>query len=102
MDLQTMTELLAEQQRLIQAQQRQIEAMMELIDRQEWTIKWQLKVVRTVTDCLRRDAAHRHDAIRRDIQAGIAELDRGDGEPLDMDAIKADVAENYKQSRAAA
>jgi len=29
------------------------------------------------------------DALRRDIQEGIDQLDRGEGIPLDMDAIKA-------------
>ena len=43
-----------------------------------------------------RELKHRHDELRQDIQVAIDELDRGEGEPLDMAAIKAEVAENYR------
>lgn len=38
-------------------------------------------------------------ALRRDLQEGIDELDRGEGTPLDMDAIKAK-ARAMKENRA--
>ncbi len=43
-----------------------------------------------------RELRQRHDELRQDIQVAIDELDRGEGEPLDMVAIKAEVAENYR------
>lgn len=42
-----------------------------------------------------RELKTRHDELRQDIQVAIDELDRGEGAPLDMNAIKAEVAENY-------
>jgi len=38
-------------------------------------------------------------ALRRDLQEGIDSLDRGEGKPLDMDAIKAK-ARSIKEARA--
>lgn len=45
-----------------------------------------------VSDALRlmRDQDDRIDALRRDIQAGIDEGDRGETAPLDIEAIKAE------------
>ena len=43
-----------------------------------------------------RELKQRHEALRQDIQVAIDELDQGEGEPLDMDAIKTEVAENYR------
>lgn len=42
-----------------------------------------------------RELKTRHDDLRRDIHVAIEELDRGEGEPLDMEAIKAEVAKQY-------
>ena len=38
------------------------------------------------------------DVLRENIQVAIADIDRGKGAPLDMDAIKAEVAENYSNN----
>lgn len=46
-----------------------------------------------------RELKTRHDALRQDIQVAIEELDRGEGQPLDMDAIKAEVAEQYHANK---
>ena len=35
----------------------------------------------------------RYEALREDIRVAIEELDRGEGQPLDMDAIKAEVSQ---------
>jgi len=37
-----------------------------------------------------RELKQRHTELRQDIQVAIDELDRGDGEPWDADAIKAE------------
>jgi antitoxin ParD1/3/4 len=42
-----------------------------------------------------RELKSRHAELQREIQVAIDELDRGEGETLDMDAIKAEVAKQY-------
>ncbi|HKQ46494.1 MAG TPA: type II toxin-antitoxin system ParD family antitoxin [Phycisphaerae bacterium] len=45
-----------------------------------------------IADAVRvlRELRKRHDALRQDIQAAIAESKRGESEPLDIDEIKAE------------
>ncbi len=43
-----------------------------------------------------REVSQRHEALRADIQVAIDELDRGEGEPWDLEDIKAEVANNYQ------
>jgi putative addiction module CopG family antidote len=40
-----------------------------------------------------RELKQRHAILRQDIQVAVAELDRGEGEPWDADAIKAELDE---------
>lgn len=47
------------------------------------------------------DEEHRQtklNALRADIQIAIDELDRGEGEPLDIEAIKRELREKLKRS----
>lgn len=46
--------------------------------------------------CALRELKTRQESLRQAIQVAIGELVRGEGEPLDMDAIKAEVAEQYQ------
>jgi putative addiction module CopG family antidote len=46
-----------------------------------------------------REVTERHQALRADIQLAIDALDRGEGQPLDMADIKAQVARNYQARR---
>ena len=51
-----------------------------------------------ILDAIRihRELACRHQKLRDDIRDALAELDRGEREPLDMDEIKAEVANAYQ------
>lgn len=46
-----------------------------------------------------REVTERHQALRADIQLAIDAFDRGEGQPLDMGDIKAEVARNYQARR---
>jgi putative addiction module CopG family antidote len=46
-----------------------------------------------------REVTERHRTLRADIQLAIDALDRGEGRPLDMGDIKAEVAGNYQARR---
>ena len=52
-----------------------------------------------IVDAIRmhRELRTRHQQLRDDIRVGIESLDRGEGAPLDMDAIKAEVAERFNR-----
>ncbi len=47
-----------------------------------------------------RDGATKLEALRRDIQVGLDQIDRGEVAPLDMDAIRAEVKARRADRRA--
>ena len=48
---------------------------------------------------LLRERNNKLDVLRRDIQPALERLNRGEGEPLDMDAIKAEARASFEQAR---
>lgn len=38
-----------------------------------------------------KERKHRRDALREEIRIGLEQLDRGEGQPLDIDAIKTEI-----------
>jgi putative addiction module CopG family antidote len=48
---------------------------------------------------LLRDRSSRLAALRQEIQPALERLDRGEGEPLDMAAVKAEARRTYEQAK---
>jgi antitoxin ParD1/3/4 len=48
---------------------------------------------------LLRDRNRRLEELRSEIRPALERLDRGDGEPLDMEAIKAEARRQFEQSK---
>ena len=48
-----------------------------------------------------RELVERYGALRRDIEQGIASLDRGEGTPLDVSEIKGELSARWNQRRSA-
>jgi antitoxin ParD1/3/4 len=51
---------------------------------------------------LLRDRSRRLDELRKEIQPSLDRLDRGEGEPLDMPAIKAEARRQWEQGQSKA